>query len=42
MPIKKVKTGYKYGKMGKTYKNKSGALKQMRAIKGNLNKKIKK
>jgi hypothetical protein len=33
MPIRKVNGGYKYGTRGKTYKSRSGALKQMRAIK---------
>ncbi len=42
MPIKKVKTGYKYGKTGKVYKKRSGALKQMRAIKSNQNRNRKK
>lgn len=37
MPIKKVKGGYKYGKTGKTYKRKSDATKQMKAIHANQN-----
>lgn len=32
MPIKKTKGGYKFGKSGKTYKKKSDAVKQMKAI----------
>jgi hypothetical protein len=33
MPIRKVKGGYKYGSKGKTYKKRSDAVKQARAIK---------
>lgn len=33
MPIKKTKSGYKYGSTGKTYPTKKQAVKQMRAIK---------
>lgn len=33
MPIKRVSGGYKFGNSGKVYKTRSGALKQMRAIK---------
>lgn len=33
MPIRHVKGGYKYGTHGKVYKQKSLALRQMRAIK---------
>ena len=32
MPIHKVKSGYKWGKSGKTYKSKAKAIKQMKAI----------
>lgn len=32
MPIKKVEGGYKYGTSGKTYKTRSGAVRQARAI----------
>lgn len=32
MPIKKVKGGWKYGKTGKTYKQRSKAVKQGIAI----------
>lgn len=32
MPIRKVKGGYKWGKSGKVYKQRSKALKQGRAI----------
>ena len=32
MPVKKVKGGYKWGSSGKTYKKKSDAMKQARAI----------
>jgi hypothetical protein len=32
MPVNKVKGGYKYGKTGKTYTKKKGAVKQGRAI----------
>lgn len=32
MPVHKVKGGWKFGKSGKTYKTKSGAEKQARAI----------
>ena len=32
MPIKKTKSGYKWGKSGKTYPTKAGAVKQMKAI----------
>lgn len=42
MPIKKVKGGYKYGSKGKVYPHKSGALRQMRAIKASQAKKGKK
>jgi hypothetical protein len=33
MAIRKLKCGYKYGSKGKCYKSRSGALRQMRAIK---------
>ena len=33
MPVKKVPGGYRYGTKGKTYKSKSKAAKQGRAIK---------
>lgn len=33
MPVKKTKGGYKYGARGKTYKKKSDAERQGRAIK---------
>ena len=33
MPVRKVKGGYKYGKKGNTYKRRSDAVKQGRAIK---------
>ena len=32
MPVKKTKSGYKWGNKGKTYKSKSKATKQGRAI----------
>lgn len=32
MPVKKVKSGYRYGKTGKVYKSKAKAEKQGRAI----------
>lgn len=32
MPIKKTKSGYKYGSSGKTYPTKKQAVKQMRAM----------
>lgn len=32
MPVRKVKGGYKWGKSGKTYKSKSKAKKQGRAV----------
>jgi|TARA_Y100000401_G_scaffold30074_1_gene21975 hypothetical protein len=32
MPVKKTKGGYKFGNKGKTYKTKSKATKQGRAI----------
>ncbi len=32
MPIRKVKGGYRYGKRGKIYKQRSKAVKQARAI----------
>jgi len=32
MPIRKVEGGYKYGTKGKTYKTRSGAVRQARAI----------
>lgn len=32
MPVRKVKGGYKYGKKGKVYKQRSKAVKQGRAI----------
>lgn len=32
MPIKKTKSGYKFGSSGKTYKSKAKAVKQMKAI----------
>lgn len=31
MPIRKVKGGYKWGGRGKTYKTKSGAMRQAKA-----------
>lgn len=33
MPVRKVKGGYRYGKIGKVYKSKEKAAKQGRAIK---------
>lgn len=39
MPIKKVKSGYKWGNSGKVYKKKEDALKQGRAIEANKKKK---
>jgi hypothetical protein len=39
MPVHKTKGGYKYGSKGKTYKSKSKAAKQGRAIKASQNKK---
>ena len=41
MPIIKTKNGYKFGSKGKVYKKRPDALKQMRAIKANQNKKRK-
>jgi len=38
MPVKKVKGGYRYGSKGKTYKARSGAVRQGRAIKMNQRK----
>lgn len=35
MPVKKVKSGYKYGSKGKVYKQRSKAVKQGKAIKAN-------
>ena len=32
MPVKKVKSGYRFGKHGKTYKTKTKAKRQARAI----------
>jgi len=32
MPIRKVKGGYRYGKTGKVYKQRSKAIKQAKAI----------
>lgn len=32
MPVRKVKGGYRYGKTGKIYKQRSKAVKQGRAI----------
>ncbi len=32
MPIKKVKGGYRYGKIGKVYKSRKKAVKQGQAI----------
>lgn len=32
MPIHKTRSGWKWGKSGKTYKTKAGAVKQMKAI----------
>lgn len=32
MPIQRVKGGWKWGKSGKVYPTKAGALRQMRAI----------
>jgi hypothetical protein len=32
MPVHKTKGGYKYGKTGKVYKSKAGAVKQAKAI----------
>lgn len=32
MPIRKVKGGYKFGVHGKTYKKRSDAVRQMKAI----------
>ncbi len=31
MPIKKVKGGWRWGKSGKIYRTKAGAIRQMRA-----------
>lgn len=33
MPVKKVKSGYKYGSKGKVYKQRSKAVKHGKAIK---------
>jgi len=33
MPVRKVKGGYRWGKAGKTYKKRSDAARQGRAIK---------
>lgn len=32
MPIRKVRGGYRWGKSGKTYTTRAGAVRQMRAI----------
>ena len=32
MPVKKVKGGYRFGRKGKTYKNKTKAKRQAKAI----------
>jgi len=32
MPVRKVKSGYKWGKTGKVYKTKAAALRQGKAI----------
>jgi hypothetical protein len=37
MPVHKTKGGYKYGKTGKVYKNKAGAVKQAKAIHASQN-----
>ena len=42
MPVKKVKSGYRWGKKGKVYKKRSDAAKQGRAIKSNQRRKKKK
>lgn len=39
MPIKKVKSGWKFGNSGKVYPSRNGALRQMRAIKASQAKK---
>ncbi len=41
MPIRKVKGGYKYGKIGKVYKSRTKAVKQARAIAISKNKRKK-
>lgn len=33
MPIRKTKSGYKYGSSGHVYPTRAGALRQMKAIK---------
>ena len=42
MPVRKTKGGYKWGKSGKTYKSKSKAKKQGKAIYASKYKKKKK
>lgn len=42
MPVKKTKSGYKYGEKGKTYKTKAEAAKQGKAIKASGYKRKKK
>lgn len=42
MPVRKIKDGYKWGKTGKVYKQKSKAIKQGQAIEINKKKKRKK
>jgi tRNA splicing endonuclease len=39
MPVRKVKSGYKYGTKGKVYSKKSKAVKQGQAIKASQKKK---
>ena len=36
MPVRKVKVGYKWGKVGKTYPTKAQAEKQGRAIRASM------
>ncbi len=40
MPVRKVKGGYRWGKQGKTYKSRSKAARQGRAIKANQRRKV--
>lgn len=37
MPVRKTKGGYKYGKTGKVYKSRAGAVRQAKAIHASKN-----
>lgn len=41
-PVRKVKGGYKFGKVGKTYKSRAKAVKQGQAIKASQRRRGKK